>query len=367
MAMMIRFSCPACQRVLRVDEQFAGRQAKCPGCATPVTVPAKEAAPADVMVAPAPVPQALPRLPAAPPPEDPFAFDPNDGAVVPRRAQRVDTYEDADEAGYVAESRADRSGWKSLRAGLHLFQIGVLIFTGAVGVFIVLIAAMLATGAAMLANFFSSVGPPRASSGNLEAVGAIAIVLVGLSVLAYLAVLASYILELIGTIFMVQVPDSTGCKAFPIVLVCCHGLILACPIFSFLCGLVGAGGVGGVFNLLAAAAWLTSTIIMLIFLHKVGTLLQSDALCKQVVRYAIWYGVGVGVIVVGVCGFFGMMFLGFISAVRGRGEGLGAIFMMGLIGLLIVSTIITLLVMYSALLALARDVIRRKALGPASV
>lgn len=37
--MAIEFRCPNCQKLLRVGDDAAGKQAKCPGCATAVTVP----------------------------------------------------------------------------------------------------------------------------------------------------------------------------------------------------------------------------------------------------------------------------------------------------------------------------------------
>lgn len=46
--MAIEFRCPTCQKLLRVGDDAAGKQAKCPGCATAVTVPSASAAPPPV-------------------------------------------------------------------------------------------------------------------------------------------------------------------------------------------------------------------------------------------------------------------------------------------------------------------------------
>jgi hypothetical protein len=62
--MSIKFSCPHCQKVLNVKDQFAGKRALCPGCKKPLTVPAPVAKPADMeavaaaLLADAPAPAA---------------------------------------------------------------------------------------------------------------------------------------------------------------------------------------------------------------------------------------------------------------------------------------------------------------------
>lgn len=50
---MIRLTCTNCQKTLRAPPEWAGRSTKCPGCGTPVTIPAPVATPAPVAV-PAP-------------------------------------------------------------------------------------------------------------------------------------------------------------------------------------------------------------------------------------------------------------------------------------------------------------------------
>jgi len=42
----IRFRCPQCNKAISVDAQHAGKRGKCPGCAAPVHVPAREPEPA---------------------------------------------------------------------------------------------------------------------------------------------------------------------------------------------------------------------------------------------------------------------------------------------------------------------------------
>jgi hypothetical protein len=55
--MAIEFRCPQCQKLLRVGDDAAGKQAKCPGCGTPVTVPMATAPPS-----PPPVPGGVPPI-----------------------------------------------------------------------------------------------------------------------------------------------------------------------------------------------------------------------------------------------------------------------------------------------------------------
>jgi len=43
---MIAFSCTHCDKSLRVNEELAGKQAKCPACGKPVTIPAASPDPA---------------------------------------------------------------------------------------------------------------------------------------------------------------------------------------------------------------------------------------------------------------------------------------------------------------------------------
>lgn len=64
--MPIEFRCPECQKLLRVGDDAAGKQAKCPGCGTPVNVPNATAPP-------------LPPVgdsPFGPPPSDPYGMPP---------------------------------------------------------------------------------------------------------------------------------------------------------------------------------------------------------------------------------------------------------------------------------------------------
>lgn len=88
--MFIRFTCPNCQKILKVGDKFAGKTSKCPGCAAPVTVPEI----LDVLPADAPVElddspvavQGAGGTPAASNPQDQFQFDTGDEPAPRRRA-----------------------------------------------------------------------------------------------------------------------------------------------------------------------------------------------------------------------------------------------------------------------------------------
>jgi len=227
---------------------------------------------------------------------------------------------------------------------------------------------VLVTGAAFFAHLMNQTGSGPGSgrtagpsSGELGAVGAMAIVLIGFYVLIALTGLASEILQMVGAILMLQAPATSGCKPLALTVLICHGAILAAPVLGFaIVFSIGADALNGLLQLLAAGAALTGFIIMLVFLHKLGTLLGSDALCGQVVRFAIWYGVGIGVLVLSVCLVGGVIALGIAS--RNQSTGIVAIMAMAIVGLTWIATILVLLFMYHNLLGLARDVIQNKAL-----
>jgi hypothetical protein len=358
-----------------VADQFAGRQAKCPGCSTPVLVPTTSVP--DPAEAAYQAPATSPPRPAAPPPAppppsgDPFAFSDSGGA--PRgQAPMSPGYGQQMGAGYgrrdfAASGEGELSGWKALASGLRLFQIGVMIYLGAITTGVVLLILMMMTiGFASVSFLDSGMSRTRSMGGSADTMGAILVVFVGLLVLVLLAVLTSWILALIGSIYMLQVPESTGGKPFPITILICMCVVMVYPLLVCAGGLSGATGLGTLGELLSGLAWLTATIMMIIFMHKIGTLLQSDALRKQAVRFAIWYGVTAGVIVVGSCGIGVMIAVGTMGAMRGGGgESMGgALVVVVLFALVMFGLYVTVLAMYSALLGLARNVIQRKAINP---
>ena len=70
---MIKFNCPACGKKIAVQDEHAGKKARCPGCKQTITIPAQTTQ-QDIPVAetaqPAPTPSQTPG-PQAPPPQQP--------------------------------------------------------------------------------------------------------------------------------------------------------------------------------------------------------------------------------------------------------------------------------------------------------
>lgn len=73
--MAIEFRCPNCQKLLRVGDDAAGKQAKCPGCATAVTVPSGAMPPPPVPPAGSPFPGGAGDPFGATPPPPAFSSD----------------------------------------------------------------------------------------------------------------------------------------------------------------------------------------------------------------------------------------------------------------------------------------------------
>src|SRR5262249_28821117 len=129
--MAIRFACPTCQKTLSVDEQFAGRTSKCPGCSSALTVPmSANGAGGAIKAAPSP--------PHAPAWQQP--------------AGTQDWQSDGAGGGAIAPA------WGTVATGLKLYRIAMIIkVTAYVGGFIGFIVVMLIAGAA-LAAFIQNVG-----------------------------------------------------------------------------------------------------------------------------------------------------------------------------------------------------------------
>ncbi len=142
----ISFQCYACQQVLKVGGEKAGKRGKCPKCGTMLTIPvgssAAPAPPPPPAAAPPPLPQApQPKAPAAqyapgaPPAQGPLRAElVEDDADFPPPPPRRRASEDAEV--YEAEEvdvRAPAAGgaWKHVRLGLLLVFIGFCVIAGA--------------------------------------------------------------------------------------------------------------------------------------------------------------------------------------------------------------------------------------------
>lgn len=379
---IIRFPCPQCQRVLKVGDQFSGRQSKCPGCQSPVTVPA-ESDPS-IPEAPTAVASAAPRRPAAAPtPRAPAApsqnFDFDDDAAPPPPQESWE-YEDANDAVAVdAAVRASAGAWKAVRTGVRLLQIGVYVKIGAIVILLGALILMFLTGAAYMGylteRMNSSPGyrGSSASSGAAEAGMAMLFLFLALMALVVLAMSAAEILNLIGAIMFLQVPEPSGAKGFGIGVLIAQIVLMASPFLSCAGTMAQVGAADNLAGLLQFAAGITWIVMLLLFIHKIGSYLRSEALCKEVVHFAIWIGICVGVYIGAICLWFFVVFAMFatVAASSSRGNrssdllanaGMGAAVVMGLIALILLGMFIALLVKYIQLLTTTQDVITRRAI-----
>jgi hypothetical protein len=153
--MPITFSCP-CGKSLRVNDEMAGRKARCPGCQAVIDIPSPADEPAFEVVEDDAPPRPLLARPVArpkppPPPADEPAFDDEDkplkakksdarrveedAAEERRKAKRKDRrdredddYEDEDEYDRAARRRVTGGGRRRARKGeWHAARIGTLV------------------------------------------------------------------------------------------------------------------------------------------------------------------------------------------------------------------------------------------------
>lgn len=393
---LIRFPCPQCQRVLKVGDQFAGRQAKCPGCQAPVTVPvesdpslAEATPPVAAVRKPAAVPAPPPRPVPPPSDEDRFAFVTNDSlaaaparhAAVPAPPQDDESFE-FDGSGGAAVSTALAgpvpSAWKSVRTGVWLHQIAVFIRIAAIVLGFAGLLVVLFTGAAIAGYLSEQASNPGYRSSSRDSGSALtAGLLLSLAVFGLfgLALLAAEVLELVGAFLFLQVPERTGAKGFAIGVLICQCVILASPLLGCVGGMAEgmtssrssgmAGNAGSLLQIMAGIGWI---VMLLLLFHKIGGYLQSEALCKEVVHFSIWLGVSVAINVASMCLFFIVIFGLAFGAAASRssreslaGMGAAAIGLAIVFGLIVAGVWIAVLVKYIQLLSTTQQVITRRA------
>lgn len=379
---ILRFPCPQCQRVLKVGDQFSGRQAKCPGCQTAVTVPQEsdlsvpEAPTAVASAAPRrPAPAPAPRAAASPAPH--FDFDDDTAAAAPQESWE---YEDANDAVAAdAAVRAAAGAWKSVRTGIRLLQISVYLRIGAVVVFTLAMVVMLLTSLAYAGYLMDQVnanpGVRNRSNGAAEMSLALLLLFLAVFALVGLSFLAAEILKLIGAILMLQAPEVSGAKGFAIAALISQIVLMAGPFLSCAGGMAQVSAVNNVSSLLQMIASVTWIVMVLLFIHKVGSYLKSEALCREVVSFAIWIGVSIGIGVGSFCLLTFVIVAFFATAIstasnnsRGAasevlaGAGWGTMVMMVLFALVVVGLAISLLVKFLQLLTTTQDVITRRAI-----
>jgi hypothetical protein len=322
---MICFSCPSCQRVLRFAEEMAGRPASCPGCSRAVMVPAvsSEAVQATAITT---APAANPVAPL----ETSITAKPASAAPLPWPAVQSD-------------NDAERTGWGMVRTGLRLMQLSVVV---RVGILMVLVLLMI--------PLFQKLAAPDPAPGRFSASHSPTFESENFQILLILAGLGAELLQLIGAVFLLQVPEQTRCRPYAVAIAICQSMVLAGAVLS------QARLPGAIVHfvllleLVAAVAGLISLIILLIFLHRIGTLLGSNGLRKQVERYALVFAIAFVVVVASIAGLV-------VGLLKHQSE---IVVLIGLVVVLVSAAL--MLVMQANLLRSAREVIQRRALRPAN-
>jgi hypothetical protein len=299
--MPIRFACPNCQRVLRVDDNFAGKRAKCPGCANPVTVPAASDGGGG------------------------FNFTAKPGAPAAAGGQW-------DDAGATGGGGALEPGWLGVRGGLKLLRLAMTIRLCTMVAVMIVGGVLVATSAALvfqtvnqLANrqaraaqpgpeFPEPIDPinpanpanPGISDGTAGAVGVG--MLVGLGCFALIIgglLFACFVLEVVGYARWLSVPASAGGYGLAMT-------TLLCTLAPIVIGVLSAGSgvalppdvgelVGRLLGLANMAAGLTAFICGLLFIRNIGVALDDSPTRSAVLSYVIWIAVFIVVLVLSFC------------------------------------------------------------------
>ena len=186
---------------------------------------------------------------------------------------------------FIQEVEApSQAGWKAVRSGLRLFQISAIIQIGLV------VGGLLVMLSIVAWNLAQSGTPPAPGTRPAPGPLGVTIMPLGLAILGTLAFLTIAVLDLIGAIYLVQVPPRTGCKAFAIILLVCTSVVLASPLLGIMGSAVRSSGLQSPFQLsgsgavpsglrsplqlLGNATALGASIMLLICLFKIGGYLQ---------------------------------------------------------------------------------------------
>lgn len=282
--MPIRVRCRQCQKTLSVNEKYAGRRFKCPGCSASVSVPS-------------------PAITATPPPTAPasdadlFGFT---GAPAPGGGGGFDF----DSAPSAAESNGipseDRYGWHSTAAGLTLVWYGTCAQLLAVSVVFLAGVAVTILGTSAVHAVETAGGEPVRAGSSTDAAAAIGGVGVFLAVGAFLFL--GTVLRLIGYARCLAVPAGGGATVIAIFLLVCEialiggqGLVFVGPFLHFAVAFLG--------QLIASGASLLGLLFLLIFVVLVGSAINSKRLSGQVINFVIWIVIAVLLSVGGSIGF----------------------------------------------------------------
>lgn len=303
--MPIRFSCPSCQRVLRVDDQFAGKRSKCPGCSNPLTVPAGD---------------------------NGFNITTQPSASAPANQWDSLGAGGGDDAG----GGPLPAGWLGVRSGLKLVRLAVTIMLCAFGLYVVGAIGISVTSAALFTAAINLMAKPTATPapvpgpgelpgdpappggaadpaavfgamgmGMFAVLGCFILMLVGL-------VLTAWILQLVGYIKWLSIPRSAGGYGLAMTTLLCHLFPIAAFMLACGAGLAlpprAAGMTSNLISLMHLAAALAGFICFLLFIRQVGVALDDEATRRSVVSYVIWFFATLGTYLLMICTAFGVVF-----------------------------------------------------------
>jgi len=349
--MTIRFACPACQKTLRVGDQYGGRRATCPSCSSAVDVPAQTTEP-------------------PPPAPSPPASTGGASTVVPPPAFDFEAPRQPAAPAFAAPDawRPDRlssgSGWDSVRGGLHLVRIGTMCNLAAVGLTVLVAFGLLFFAAAMLDQMVSGRG-----SGNSPAMGQIFLVcFIGGVALVVLVMLAGAGLRIAGFIRCFQVPEASGARGLAMGSLICELVPVGGYALILLDVFVGIG-ISHLGQLVNSGAALAGLVFVLMFLHQLGVYLRHQRLPGQVVQFVIWIAIGIMVTLAVACiGAGSMLFFGLqalTSTSRGSrlfftDAGFPVMILIGTCAMVYLATYTTIMVKYMNLLSLASEAIARR-------
>jgi hypothetical protein len=384
-------TCPDCGRKLRVPDELAGKQVKCPGCnirfvggvtSAPKNASSKSpsSTPRRVKVDDKDADHRVAEAPGARSARRPTADD-DDEQRSSRRRRAIPVNNDAedednpyptseyDEDNRSRPKRRKIDGWRKVLLGLNLVIYAIYVCLGAAALALVSVLIAFVIMGASLAS-----ADPRTMAGS--AVGSMFGVMI-LAIIIGVLYLVQLVLHITGQGICMAVPDKPGSGRRPLAIATFSCAIAWVVLYLGSCGLSGlasgignSGGgaatvLGGLLNLLNYFVALAWWICFLLFLRSVAVSMRENALALQIVYYMIavpTYSVLVG-IMIGVMFFAGALAVaGAVSAKNGQGAatsmGAFGVFAVGC-GILFVCVGIGLFIWYVVLVHQVRNSVRR--------
>lgn len=368
-------TCPNCSRKLRVPDNLLGKTVKCPEC--------KQAFSAQTESAPTENGQA--DEPPPPPSKSSDArvstnrrTDADAEERMPMPPLRRSADDDEDHPSYGGDDfdndddrdRADKravvtSGWQSVRLGLNLFIYGIYIsvgafFLGLLGIGCGAITAVIGGATAAGALFGNNPNSSGAAAGGGGAIFIVAIVVAFSSYgLMILGQFAKWVMQTIGHVFFLWIPDRTGAGRRPLAIASLSlwaaQLILTIGSWMLIClgnGLrnQASGGLGlgaNCFSLISMLCDLAWFFVFMFFLRSIALAMRNDGLARTLVIFMIVVPVFA---VLAVVGFIGVVCLGGLTAAglasnansAGGGAAIGTGWMILVFGVMILIFVIWL-------------------------